>query len=60
MSCQTLKLEPLKLEYISSLYEISYTEANDYLNLKPEGWFDEILEMYGLDKKEKSKIKKLK
>ena len=56
---KTLKLKEEKLKYVSSLYEISLKEANDYIDLKPKEWFKDLLSKHGLDKKEITKINKL-
>jgi len=54
---KTLKLNEDKLKYICTLYECSYQEANEYIGITPPEYLDFILDKFGLDKKEKKKIK---
>lgn len=57
---KTQKLDKQKLKYISDLFEISPQEANEYVEIMGKEWFRDILDQYGLEKKEKTKILKLK
>lgn len=57
---KTQKLNKEKLEYISNIYECSFQEANDYVNIMPSEWLEEILNKYGLEKKELKQLLKTK
>ena len=54
---KSAKLDETKVKYIAELYECSYQEANEYLNIMPKEWLSSILDKFGLDEKEKKKIK---
>ena len=54
------KLNEDKIKYVSQLYECSYQEANEYIDIMPKEWLDSILDKFGLYKKEKIKKKKIK
>lgn len=54
---KSAKLDETKVRYIAELYECSYQEANEYLNIMPKEWLSSILDKFGLDEKEKKNIK---
>lgn len=55
---KTKKLNDKKLQFISDLYECSIDEANEYVNLMDDEWLDNILDKFGLDKKDKKQLNK--
>ena len=57
---KTQKLNKEKLEYISNIYECSFQEANEYVNIMPNEWLEETLNKFGLEKKELKQLLKTK